>query len=159
MKNTTNLTILGMIAGVALISTIEVQEASAHQLHLQTKLLDTNNIFFVLGHTNEPAYGVDKGVYDGKHAMEIRLSDDAPDLNLPEGDTELMFDKYFFKNVKKYNKANSVEDATQIVGEIPIGEAFSDPGHYIHRQIVQDGIYGYHVYGTIKLLWSRKSSS
>ena len=110
---------------------------------------DTNNIFFVSGHTNEPAYGVDPGVHDGKHGLEIRLSDDATDLSLPEGDTELMFDKYFFKNVKKYNKADSIDDATQIVREIPIGEAFSDPGHYIHRQIVQDGIYGYHVYGTI----------
>ena len=145
----TNYTILGIVAGIALLSTVGVQDASAHQLAILFGDDDTNNIFFVLGHTEEPAYGVDPGVHDGKHSMEIRLSDDATDLNLPEGDTSLMFDKYYFKDVKKYNKAKSVEDAKQIQTGIEIGQAFADPGHYIHRQIIQDGIYGYHVYGEI----------
>ena len=149
MKNITNFAILGVITGIALISTVGVQSASAHQLAVLFGDEDTNDIFFVLGHTNEPAFGVDPGVHDGKHGMEIRLSDDATDLTLPQGNTELFFDKYYFKDVKKYNKADSVEDATQIETGIPISQAFGDPGHYIHRQIVQDGIYGYHVYGTI----------
>ena len=145
----TNFAILGIITGIALVSTIGIQNASAHQLAVLFGDDDTNDIFFVLGHVNEPAFGVDPGIHDGKHALELRLSDDSTDLNLPEGDTELLFDKYYFKNVKKYNKANSVEDATQKIKGIPITEAFADPGHYIHRQIVKDGIYGYHVYGTI----------
>jgi len=149
MKNITNLAILGVITGIALISTVGVQSASAHQLAVLFGDDDTSNIFFVLGHTNEPAFGVEPGVHDGKHGMEIRLSDDATDLSIPQGNTELFFDKYYFQDVKKYNKAKSVEDATQIETGIPISQAFGDPGHYIHRQIVQDGIYGYHVYGTI----------
>lgn len=148
MKNT-NFAILGLVAGITVISMVGVHDASAHQLAVLFGDDDTNNIFFVLGHTNEPAFGVDPGIHDGKHAMEIRISDDATDLSIPEGNTELMFDKYFFKNVKEYNNADSVEDANQIVKGISIGEAFRDPGHYVHRQIVQDGIYGYHVYGTI----------
>ena len=149
MKNITNFTILGIIAGVSLISTVGVQSASAHQLAVLFGDNDTNDIFFVLGHTNEPAFGVESGVHDGKHGMEIRISDDATDLSIPQGNTELFFDKYYFKDVKKYNKANSVESATQMEKGIPVSQAFGEPGHYIHRQIVQDGIYGYHVYGTI----------
>jgi len=149
MKQTTNFAILGIVAGIALVSTVGMQDASAHQLAVLFGDDDTNNIFFVLGHTNEPAFGVDPGVHDGKHNMEIRLSDDATDLDLPEGDTNLLLDKYYFKSVKKYNKAESVEDATQVVKDFPIGQAFNDPGHYIHRQIIQDGIYGYRVHGTI----------
>lgn len=149
MKNT-NFAILGVLAGVALISTVGMQDASAHQLAVLFPTADTNAIFFVLGHTNEPAYGADKkGLHDGKHHLEIRISDDATDLDIPEGDTVLHFDKYYFKNVKKYNKADSLADADQKVQGIPIGEAFADPGHYIHRQVLEDGIYGYHVYGTI----------
>ena len=145
----TNFAILAVVAGVALVSTVGIQNASAHQLAVLFGDEDTNDIFFVLGHVNEPAFGADPGIHDGKHALELRLSDDATDLDLPQGDTELFFDKYYFKNVKKYNKADSIEDATQKVKGIPISEAFGDPGHYIHRQIIQDGIYGYHVYGTI----------
>ena len=145
----TNYVILGIVAGIALISTVGMQDASAHQLAVLFGDEDTNNIFFVLGHTNEPAFGADPGIHDGKHNMEIRLSDDATDLDLPQGETTLLFDKYYFKNVKKYNKANSLDDATQVQTGIPINQAFADPGHYIHRQVIKDGIYGYHVYGEI----------
>ena len=128
MKNITNTAILGIVTGVILVSMIGVQSASAHQLAILFGDNDTNNIFFVLGHTNEPSFGVNSGIHDGKHGIEIRLSDDATDLSLPEGNTELFVDKYYFGHVTQYNKANSVEEAAQIVKKIPIGEAFGDPG-------------------------------
>jgi hypothetical protein len=154
MKNT-NIAILGVMAGIALVSTLGMQDASAHQLAVLfgNGCNDPSNcikdVFFVLGHTSEPAFGNDPGTHDGKHGMEIFISDDATSLSLPQRNTALKFDKYFFEDVKKYNKAKSVKDADQTVKGIPIEEAYADPGHYIHRQIVTNGIYGYHVYGTI----------
>ena len=144
----TNYVLLGIIASVAMISVVGTQSASAHQLAVLFGDSDTNNIFFVLGHIDEPAFGQDPGKHDGKHNLEIRLSDDATDLALADS-TDLFFDKYYFKNVKKYNKANSLDKADAVETGINISQAFGDPGHYIHRQIVSDGIYGYHVYGEI----------
>ena len=63
----TNFAILGIIAGIALMSTVGIQDASAHQLAtLKGDGVRTNDIFFVLGHTNEPAFGADPGIHDGK---------------------------------------------------------------------------------------------
>jgi hypothetical protein len=153
MKNT-NLAILGVLAGIVLISTVGMQNASAHQLAIlfgngcSDPHNCTKNIFFVLGHTNEPAFGQDPGTHDGKHGMEIFLSDDATDLALANS-KGLLFDKYFFKDVKSYNKAKSLKDADAVEKKINILQQYADPGHYVHRQIVQSGIYGYHVYGEI----------
>ena len=44
MKNT-NFAILGLLAGVALLSTVGIQDASAHQLAVLFPTDDTNSIF------------------------------------------------------------------------------------------------------------------
>jgi hypothetical protein len=153
MKNT-RIVILGVLAGIAIVSTLGMQDASAHQLAIlfgngcNDPHNCTKNVFFVLGHSNEPAYGNDPGTHDGKHGLEIFLTDDATDMDLVDS-TGLFFDKYYFKNVQSYNKAKSLKDADASEKKINILQQFGDPGHYIHRQIVQSGIYGYHVYGEI----------
>ena len=132
-----------------MISIIGVQNATAHQSAVLLGNDHTNNMVLAIGHVDEPTFGSKPGIHEGKHWLELYIRDEATRLMIPQGNTELMFDKYYFEDVAAYNAAESIDDATQIQLEIPINQAYGKPGYYVHRQIIQDGIYGYHVYGTI----------
>ncbi len=140
---------LGIIASIALLSVIGVQNATAHQSVVLSGDDHVNSMVFVLGHVDEPTYGNDPGTHEGKHGLELYVRDQATNLMIPQGHAELFFDKYYFENVAAYNSAKSLNDTTSIEREIPINQAYGKPGYYVHRQIIQDGIYGYHVYGTL----------
>lgn len=149
MKHTT-LSLLGVIAAVTLISVIASQEAYAHgsvKIPLTIANGETRNIQVVLGHTNEPSYGNNPGTWDGVHGVDITVRD--ADTKLPIKTASLKVDKYFFKNQKKVDKASSPADADVKDFDVPIGAVFGQPGKFLARQMVIDGIYGYRVYGTV----------
>ena len=100
-----------------------------------------------LGHTNEPTFGLSPGIHDGKHAVEVFLSDQATDL--PISGAQLSVDKYYFENYDNFAAATSPNQADDIKANVPLPEAFGDKGHYLSRQIQQPGIYGYKLTGTI----------
>jgi hypothetical protein len=141
--------ILGVIAGIILVSIIDIQDVYAHSSLKKT--IDVHGhekiIRMVLGHTNEPTFGVAPGIHDGKHNMEVLLSDDA--TRLPLAGAQLKADMFYFKDIKSFNKADSPTKADEVKTGISIGSVFGDPGHYIIRELQEPGIYGYRVYGTI----------
>jgi hypothetical protein len=106
-----------------------------------------HKIRIVAGHTNEPTFGAMSGIHDGKHNFEVLLSD--YDTRFPLAGASLKVDKYYFKDLRALNIADSVNQATEIQRDITLGGVFGDPGHYMIRQVQKDGIYGYRIYGTI----------
>ena len=106
-----------------------------------------NDIQVVLGHTNEPAYGKLPGIHDGKHFLEVDLSDAATTLPIPNA--TLFADKYYFKNIASFQRAESLEDADAIELNVPISAVFGQPGTFYNRQVIDAGIYGYTIRGTI----------
>jgi len=118
---------------------------------------NANNITLVLGHTNEPAYGKLPGIHDGKHNVEVELSDQATTLPI-QGDnqtepffpnTQIMVDKYYFKNIKSFENAQSLDDADAKELNVPLTAVFGQPGLYFNRQVIDPGIYGYTLRGVI----------
>ena len=108
---------------------------------------NANPISVVMGHSSEPAFGAKLALHDGKHNVELFLEDAA--TALPLSGANLRVDKYFFKDIDSFNRATSVNDADVVIANATLSGVFGEPGHYVNRQIVRDGIYGYHVYGTI----------
>jgi hypothetical protein len=100
-----------------------------------------------LGHTNEPAYGKLPGIHDGKHNLEVDLSDAATTLPIPNA--TLFADKYYFKNIESFQRAESLEDADAIERNVPITAVFGQSGTFYNRQVIDPGIYGYTIRGTI----------
>jgi hypothetical protein len=119
-----------------------------------------NPIRLVLGHTNEPAYGKLPGIHDGKHFVEIDLTDEATTLPI-QGDnetadpelglvnTEIIIDKYYFKDIESFQNADSLEDADAFELNVPMSSVFGQPGVFYDRQVIDPGIYGYTVRGVI----------
>lgn len=150
-KYVPSLAIAALLAMAAVaIPSAALQQAFAHA-HTELTLADEHvagkKIFVVLGHTNEPTYGAKAGIHDGKHNLEVMLSDAA--TKLPLTGAQLKADKYYFRDIKSFEKANSVNDADQMVKGIRVGAVFGDAGHYVARQVQKDGIYGYRLYGNI----------
>jgi hypothetical protein len=108
---------------------------------------NANPISVVIGHSDEPAYGFDGELHQGRHDVELFLEDAS--TALPLSGARLSVDKYFFDGIESFNAAGSVNDATQVEANATLGSVFGEQGHYTARQIVTDGIYGYRVYGTI----------
>ena len=108
---------------------------------------NANPVSVVVGHSDEPAYGVVPGVHTGEHDVEILLSDAA--TKLPLKGANLTIDKYYFKSISSFNAASSITQADEIKKNVKLSELFGDPGHYVSKQIQSPGIYGYKVYGTI----------
>ncbi|HSF50708.1 MAG TPA: hypothetical protein VLA74_08125 [Nitrososphaeraceae archaeon] len=119
-----------------------------------------NPIQLVLGHTNEPAFGKLPGIHDGKHFVEIDLTDAAtvlpiqgnnetsdPELEL--SNTQIIIDKYYFKDIESFQNAQSLEDADAIERNVPMSAVFGQPGLFYNRQVVDEGIYGYTIRGVI----------
>ena len=138
-------------AGILLgaIGYVGLQDASAHQT---ISGLSFGTI--TVGHDGEPAFGHKPGVWLGKHNTEIFLRNGDIPISEREDenvDVNLYVDKYYFKNVKKFNKADALEDADAISLNNPLNEVFGENGTYHSEQIIQSGIYGYAVHGTITI--------
>jgi len=144
--------IMAAILSIALVSGYAaiLQPAFAHA-HTTLAVPDGpaagHEIQLVLGHTSEPTFGAKPGVHDGKHNMEVRISDAA--TSLPVSGASLKADKYYFKDIRSFNRASSAERADEVVKGVTVGGVFGEPGHYVARQVQKEGIYGYRVYGTI----------
>lgn len=108
---------------------------------------NVNPITVTIGHANEPTYGAKPGIHDGKHALEVSIEDER--TAMPLAGAQLRVDKYYFQDMRAFNRASSPLDATEVQLNVTLGGVFGDPGHYMSRQVQKDGIYGYRVYGTI----------
>jgi hypothetical protein len=108
---------------------------------------NANPISVVVGHTDEPSFGVVPGVHTGEHDVEVLLSDAATDL--PLKGANITIDKYYFKTLDSFNAASSITEADSIQKNVKLSELFGDPGHYVAKQIQSPGIYGYNLKGTI----------
>lgn len=142
---------LVLLAGMVIVlaSSLTLNEALARphaSLILESDQPNVNPILVVLGHTNEPAFGKLPGIHDGKHFLEVHLSDDA--TTLPIKTATLTAEKYYFKDVASFDAATSPQDADQIE-TVPISAVFGQPGVFYDRQVVDPGIYGYKLSGTI----------
>jgi hypothetical protein len=147
-----SLAILVIFTGIALISASSYSIDDAMAFPHATLIIEpedehANDIQVVLGHTNEPAYGKLPGIYDGKHNLEVDLSDAA--TTLPISNATLFADKYYFKNIESFQRAESPEDADAIERNVPISAVFGQPGTFYNRQVIDPGIYGYTIRGTI----------
>lgn len=144
-----NAIFLTAIIAVSLVSTFGIQQVFAHQrMDIPTTHFSTN-IRVTVGHANEPAFGISRGVHDGLHGFEMSIVDKDTKLPVSSTGTSLKIDKYYFKNVERYNKAVSLNQADKTEKNIPFGSLFGSPGMYLHRQIIDNGVYGYRVYGAI----------
>lgn len=151
-KNKTSRFLMAFVAAVMLVSTIATeQQAFAHgRTNIPVTLPNGEEraITFVMGHTNEPTYGQEKGIHDGKHSMEIFLRDAATGLDIATAN--LQADKFFFKSEKSFDKAESIDDADAVERDVQVRGVHGDPGHFHARQVLAEpGIYRYHVTGTI----------
>ena len=142
--NKKRLFIPAIIAAFAIgaLGYVGIQEAEAHQ-----RITGLSFGTIIIGHDNEPSFGHEKGVWLGQHNAEVFLRDANGE---PITDIEgLKVDKYYFKDVKKYNKANSLSKATATSLGNDLNQIFSEPGTYHSEQIIKSGIYGYRVYGDV----------
>jgi hypothetical protein len=133
-----------MLAGVG------VQQAFAHastSLTVEDGPAEGSVIRVVVGHSSEPSYGALPGIHDGKHNLEILLTDDA--TRMPLSGASLKADKFYFESLSKFKAAKGPNSADEVETGIVVGSVFGDPGHYVHRQVQKDGIYGYRIYGTV----------
>ena len=149
MRNVT--LVLSVIAAVAVISTMSVHDAFAHGTYDKTITLsngESRTFQLVVGHTSEPTFGNEPGTHDGKHDVDIRIRD--KDTKLPISGAQLTLDRYYFEDVKQVDKADSAIDAKYVETNIPVSGIFGSPGSYTVRQLVEPGIYGYHIYGNVK---------
>ncbi len=144
------LALTALVALAAILATTTIGNAMAFP-HAHMTITPTeenaNPISVVIGHSDEPAYGFDSELHQGRHSVEVLLEDAATALPLSEA--QLMVDKYFFKDIQVFDEAESVNNATEVESNVTLGSVFGEQGHYISRQLVVDGIYGYRVHGTI----------
>ncbi|HSF49656.1 MAG TPA: hypothetical protein VLA74_02755 [Nitrososphaeraceae archaeon] len=147
-----------LVAGIAIISgsTLSINEAMAFphaSIIIESDEGHVNPIELVLGHSNEPAYGKLPGIHDGKHNVEVRLSDANTVLPLQGGEdlepTTLLVDKYYFKDTESFQRAQSLEQADDVELDAPITSVFGQPGLYYNRQVIDSGIYGYTIKGVL----------
>ncbi len=146
--------IIILLAGIAIVSASSYSIDEAMAFPHASLIIDpdpeeehANDIRVVLGHTNEPSYGKLPGIHDGKHFLEVDLSDDATTLPIPNA--TLFADKYYFKNIASFQRAQSLEDADAIELNVSISAVFGQSGTFYNRQVIDAGIYGYTIRGTI----------
>ena len=133
-----------------MLSAGTIQSASAHgrfTLPVDDPHLQGKQVVIVVGHSNEPAFGVEPGVTDGLHHLELSLADF--DTKMPLAGAQLKADKYYFKDIESFNAADSPGDASANQTGVAVGGVFGQAGFYQARQLVSEGIYGYRIYGTI----------
>jgi hypothetical protein len=146
---TTAMSIASALAAIGLlVASSFTGTVYAHgNLTLVPNIENVNPISVVLGHSNEPAFGVEPGVHEGMHGVEVSLED--TNTTLPLVGADLRVDKHYFRDFESFQNATSLEQADQVEQNITVGEVFGEPGQYRAPQIVQPGIYGYRLYGTI----------
>ena len=129
----------GLIVAAAVVSIgmVGISESFAHMTTYD------GDIKIVIGHSNEPSFGHEEGVWLGMHNVNAILSQD----DIPIGDATLQVDKYYFEDAKQYNKADSLDDAEQESLANELSKQYGTDNRYESRQIVTDGIYVYRVYG------------
>ncbi len=135
------------VIGLLVASSFTVTVYAHGHLILTPDIENVNPISVTLGHSNEPAFGVEPGIHDGMHGVEVSLED--TNTTLPLVGADLRIDKYYFRDFESFQNATSPEQADQVEQNITVGEVFGEPGQYRAYQIVQPGIYGYRLYGTI----------
>ena len=145
-------TLMMILAGIAIISasSYSIDEAMAFphaSLVIDPEEEHANNITIVLGHTNEPAYGKLPGIHDGKHNLEVDLSDTA--TTLPIRTANITADKYYFKDIESFQNAQGLDKADDKELNVPVTAVFGQPGTFYNRQVIDPGIYGYTIRGTI----------
>ncbi len=145
-------TLMMILAGIAIISasSYSIDDAMAFphaSLVLDPEEEHANNITIVLGHTSEPAYGKLPGIHDGKHNLEVDLSD--TNTTLPIRTANITADKYYFKDIKSFQNAQSLNQADDKELNVPVTAVFGQPGTFYNRQVIDPGIYGYTIRGTI----------
>jgi hypothetical protein len=133
--------------GLLLASSFTVTVYAHGHLIITPDIENVNPISVTLGHSNEPAFGVQPGVHNGMHSLEVSLEDS--NTTLPLVGADLRIDKYYFRDFESFQNATSLEQADQVEQNITVGEVFGEPGQYRALQVVQPGIYGYRLYGTI----------
>jgi hypothetical protein len=153
-----------LLASITIISasSYSVNEAMAFphaSIIIESDEEHINPIELVLGHTNEPAYGKLPGIHDGKHNVEVELSDantalpiqggEEDPATLEEEPTDLRVDKYYFKDVESFQSAQSLEQADASELDAPLTPVFGQPGTFFNRQVIDPGIYGYTIKGVI----------
>ncbi len=141
-----------ILAGIAIISasSFSIDEAMAFphaSLIIDPEDEHANDIQIILGHTNEPAFGKLPGIHDGKHNLEVELSDAA--TTLPIQEANITADKYYFKDLKSFQRAQSLDDGDAIQKNVTVSAVFGQPGTFYNRQVIDPGIYGYTIRGTI----------
>jgi len=152
--NKTQLFLVASIASVMVLAGSASEQAFAHGgqvigFNLSGDPNDPPNrwITVIMGHNSEPTAAQETGKHDGKHPMELFISDTRTGLNLAEAD--LTVEKYYYENDKKFNKAVD-KGFKPLETDVAVDAVHGDPGHYFARQILaQPGIYGYHVTGTV----------
>jgi hypothetical protein len=153
MKMNTNKTQLFLVAAIASVMVLAggaSEQAFAHGGQVIGFNLPNGEyrlITVIMGHNSEPIAAQEPGKHDGKHPMEMFISDTRTGLDLANAD--LIVDKYYYKNDKAFNKAVD-KGFKPLETDVTVGAVHGDPGHYFARQILaQPGIYGYHVTGTV----------
>ena len=148
--NKTRLFLVASIASVMVLAGVASEQAFAHGGQVIGFNLPNGEhrlITVIMGHNGEPTSAQESGKHDGKHPMELFISDTRTGLDL--ADADLKVDKYYYKNDKKFNKAveNGFEPRET---DVVVSAVHGDPGHYFARQILAEpGIYGYHVTGIV----------
>ena len=148
--NKTQLFLVASIASVMVLAGAASEQAFAHGGQVIGFNLPNGEhrlITVIMGHNSEPTAAQESGKHDGKHPMELFISDTRTGLDL--ADADLKVDKYYYKNDKKFNKAVN-KGFKPLETNVAVDAVHGDPGHYFARQILaQPGIYGYHVTGTV----------
>lgn len=142
--------IIAFAAMALMLSAGTIQSASAHghfTLPVDDPHLQGKRVVMVIGHSSEPAFGVEPGVTDGLHHLELSLADF--DTKMPLAGAQLKADKYYFKDIESFNAADSPGDASANQTGVAVSGVFGQAGFYQARQLVSEGIYGYRIYGTI----------
>ena len=143
--------LVASIASVMMLSGVVSEQAFTHGGKIISHFDGESGLFglitVVIGHNDEPTRAQESGKWTGEHPMELFISDTATGLNL--ADADLVVDKYYYKNDKKFNKALE-KGFVPLETDVPVTAVHGDPGHFFARQILADpGIYGYHVTGTV----------
>ena len=149
-SNKTQFFLVASIASTMVLTRFVSEQAFAHGGQVIEFTLpngEDRSITVIMGHNNEPTAAQEPGKHDGKHPMELFISDTRTGLDL--ADSDLIADKYYYENDKKFTEA--IEQGFEpLETDITITAVHGDPGHYFARQILaQPGIYGYHVTGTV----------
>jgi hypothetical protein len=145
--------------GFMLVAGPGAQQAFAHastSVTVDDGPADGKVIRVVLGHTSEPSFGALPGIHDGKHNLEISLTD--AETRMPLSGALLKVDKFYFESLSKFKAAKGPNSADEVETGIVVGSVFGEPGHYVHRQVQKDGIYGYRLYGTVSFFGEGSAS-